>query len=97
MRCICQSSSSYSQMGMRYIRVLPRSSMRHRAAAPGLLRPMWGPAWSQLASAHSDDSSLYSTWTAQYRVSHFPRTPHVTHHRLSILCCRSPSFKIEVR
>ena len=70
-----QSSSSYSQMGMRYMRVLPRSSMRHSAAAPGLLRLMPGPAWSQLASAHSDDSSLYSTCTGRPpAVSNLPCT-----------------------
>ena len=43
MRLMRQSSSSYSQMGMRYMSVLPRSSMRHSAAAPGLLRVMPGP------------------------------------------------------
>ena len=46
---------------MRYMSVLPRSSMRHSAAAPGLLRVMPGPGWSQSTSAQRDDSSLYNT------------------------------------
>lgn len=46
---------------MRYMSVLPRSSMRHSAAAPGLLRPMPESGRSASASAHSEDSSLYST------------------------------------
>lgn len=68
--------------------VLPRSSMRHSAPAPGLLRTGSLLPGCASWSADSDDSSLYSTCTATQPLENMTRLAEMKQDRC-YTCCHS--------